>query len=136
MRQVVSMRGNLLWKSGGVGGRESRPGGTGFFCFLSQLNVDSALDLRDDSQFDERWMCEFNAVQRGAFSEEVINLIDTLRERYFKLAFRITGNSDISARISDDIELISKRMVMGDQQSWAVKVLWSCYCNGLFPCHI
>ncbi|EIY7825749.1 hypothetical protein P2Q74_00365 [Escherichia coli] len=34
-----------------------------FFAFLSQLNVDSALDLRDDSQFDERWMCEFNAVQ-------------------------------------------------------------------------
>lgn len=107
-----------------------------FFAFLSQINVDSALDLRDDSPFDERWMCEFNAVQRGAFSEEVINVIDTLRERSFKLAFRITGNSDISARISDDIELISKRMVMGDQQSWAVKGLWSSYCNGLFPCHI
>lgn len=78
-------------------------------------------------------MCEFNAVQRRVFSEEVINVIDTLRERSFKLAFRITGNSDISARISDDIELISKRMVMGDQQlggegimvlllQWAVSV--------------
>ncbi|EHR8835721.1 hypothetical protein ABJ851_000600 [Shigella flexneri] len=107
-----------------------------FFAFLNQLNVDNALDLRDDSQFDERWMCEFNTVQRRSYSDEVINVIDTLREKSFKLAFRITANSDISARISDDIELICKRMVMGEQQSWSVKGLWSCYCNGQFPCHI
>jgi hypothetical protein len=35
-----------------------------FFDFLKSLNVDSTLDSRDEPEFDDRWMSEFNSLRK------------------------------------------------------------------------
>lgn len=104
-----------------------------FFNFLQCLNVDEALDLRDDPKFDTLWMNEFNKLENGSLSiTERLN-VDTLREKAFKNSFKVINDSEISARISDDIELITKNFILDKKDSWAINYLWDCYLKGGFP---
>lgn len=71
-----------------------------FFDFLKSLNVDSALDSRDEPEFDDRWMSEFNSLGKVSIQDDDIEFIDSLREKVFKYLFRVINNSEISSRIS------------------------------------
>lgn len=104
-----------------------------FFDFLKSLNADNALDSRDEPGFDDRWMGEFNSLGNENIQDDDIEFIDSLREKAFKYSFRVINNSEISSRISDDIELISKSFVVGKENSWSITHLWSSYKNGRFP---
>lgn len=104
-----------------------------FFNFLQCLNVDEALDLRDDPKFDTLWMNEFNKLENESLSiTERLN-VDTLREKAFKNSFKVINDSEISACISDDIELIAKNFILGKKDSWGINYLWDCYLKGVFP---
>ncbi|MES1760940.1 hypothetical protein ABUU18_24145 [Escherichia coli] len=104
-----------------------------FFDFLKSLNVDSALDSRDEPEFDDCWMSEFNSLDKESFQDDDIEFIDSLREKAFKYSFWVINNSEISSRISDDIEIISKSFVLGKENSWSITHLWSSYKNRKFP---
>lgn len=104
-----------------------------FFDFLKSLNADSALNLRDKPDFDNCWMKEFNSLANENIQNDDIEFIDSLREKAFKNSFRVINNSEISSRISDDLELISKSLVVGKENCWSVTYLWSSYKNGIFP---
>lgn len=104
-----------------------------FFNFLQCLNVDEALDLRDDPKFDTLWMNEFNKLENESLSVTERLNVDTLREKAFKNSFKVINDSEISARISDDIELIAKNFILGKKDSWAINYLWDCYLKGVFP---
>ncbi|HDR2846341.1 TPA: hypothetical protein QCK30_004889 [Enterobacter sichuanensis] len=103
------------------------------FDFLKTLDADSALDSRDEPQFDDAWMKEFNSLKNEGFDAGDIERINSLREKAFKLSFRVINNSEISSRISDDFELIAKSVVVGKDNSWAISYLWSSYKGGKFP---
>lgn len=104
-----------------------------FFNFLQCLNVDEALDLRDDPKFDTLWMNEFNKLENESLSiTERLN-VDTLREKAFKNSFKVINDSEISACISDDIELIAKNFILGKKDSWGINYLWDCYLKRVFP---
>ena len=60
--------------------------------------------------------------------------VDALREKAFRLAFRASGNADIAACVSDDIELIARSRSSGRIDGWPTEVLWDAYRNGRFPC--
>ncbi|MCL2410628.1 MAG: hypothetical protein FWC97_03195 [Treponema sp.] len=104
-----------------------------FFDFLKSLEIDNALDLRDESEFDDCWMNEFNSLKNEVFQADDIKFIDSLREKAFKNSYPATGGSELSAYISDDIEIIAKSFVAGKENSWAITYLWSSYKNGRFP---
>ncbi|VVM43637.1 hypothetical protein PS664_00421 [Pseudomonas fluorescens] len=106
-----------------------------FFDFLQGLDIDEALDSRDEDPFDSAWMDDFNAVeaQKSKFSKDDLSFIDTLRELSFKRALRASGDSEVSARVSDDIELIAKSFLLHKEDSWSVQCLWQSYKNRKFP---
>ncbi|EAA7021871.1 hypothetical protein ACT7V1_001931 [Salmonella enterica subsp. enterica] len=103
------------------------------FDFLKSLNVDSALDSRDEPEFDDCWMKEFSSLKNESIQDNDLAYINSLREKAFKLSFRVINDSEISSRISDDIELISKSFIFGKDNSWAISYLWSAYKKGIFP---
>lgn len=78
-------------------------------------------------------MKEFNSLKNEGFDAGDIERINSLREKAFKLSFRVINNSEISSRISDDFELIAKSVVVGKDNSWAISYLWSSYKGGKFP---
>ncbi|EOC1336377.1 hypothetical protein ACI09U_004186 [Cronobacter turicensis] len=104
-----------------------------FFDFLKTLDVDEALDLRDEPKFDSCWMDNFNLLKSESFDASDVAQIDSLREKAFKLSFRVINDSEIASRISDDIELIAKNIIIGKEDSWAVSTLWAAYKSGKFP---
>lgn len=104
-----------------------------FFDFLKSLDADSALDSRDEPEFDDCWMNDFNSLENESIQDDDVKFIGSLREKAFKYSFRVINNSEISSRISDDIELISKSFVVGKENSWSITHLWSSYKNGRFP---
>ncbi|KVM68089.1 hypothetical protein WJ61_25220 [Burkholderia ubonensis] len=106
----------------------------GFFDFLSGLDADDTLDMRDAKPFDDLWMQAFNDVDGLAISVDDKKFLDSIREKAFKLSFRASGNSDIAGRVSDDVELIAKSMLAGKPDSWSVRALWDTYKRGAFPC--
>ncbi|MCU6192781.1 hypothetical protein [Enterobacter sichuanensis] len=103
------------------------------FDFLKTLDADSALDSRDEPEFDDTWMKEFNSLKNESFDAGDIELINSLREKAFKLSFRVINNSEISSRKSDGFELIAKSVIVGKDNSWAISYLWSSYKGGKFP---
>lgn len=105
----------------------------GVFGFLKAVDVDEALNSRDEPEFDNCWMNNFNLVKSENFDAPDIAQIDSLREKAFKLSFRALNDSEVASRISDDIELIAKNIIIGKEDSWAVSYLWATYKNGSFP---
>ncbi|PIT17409.1 hypothetical protein [Snodgrassella alvi] len=103
------------------------------FDFLKLLDVDNALDLRDEPKFDNQWMSVFNSLKMYSFKMDEIKFIDMLREKAFKQSFKIINNSEISSRISDDIEIIAKSFIAREYNNWAITHLWSAYKNKKFP---
>ncbi|ACZ76343.1 conserved hypothetical protein [Dickeya parazeae Ech586] len=104
-----------------------------FFDFLKNLDVDNALDSRDSKTFDSEWMNNFNRLEKEVFSKDDLDFIDILREKSFKLSFKIIKESEIASRISDDIEIIAKDILKGNTNGWPINYLWQSYKNGKFP---
>ncbi len=105
----------------------------GFFDFLLHLNIDDALDKRDGNEFEMQWMSCFDKLKDVFFSDDDTEMIDKIREVSFKLSFRVCGNSDISAYISDDFEMISKSLLLDNCEYWPINYLLNRYLKGEFP---
>lgn len=104
-----------------------------FFDFLKKISIDDVLDSRDADPFDALWVGNFNRLEAITFSKEDVEFINRLREKSFKNSFRVINDSEISSRISDDIELIAKDMIIGNVNEWPVTNLWASYKKGEFP---
>ncbi|GLR09511.1 hypothetical protein COO59_04810 [Mixta theicola] len=103
------------------------------FDFLKSLDVDDALDSRDEPGFDDQWMTVFKSLESKTFKTDDISFVDMLREKAFKQSFKVINNSEISSRISDDFEIIAKSFIAGDDNNWAITYLWMSYKNKKFP---
>ncbi|MCR4468373.1 hypothetical protein [Burkholderia sp. SCN-KJ] len=108
--------------------------GPGFFDFLGNVDCDRALASREAEPFDAGWMAAFDAIDGNPGAVLDKPAVDALREKAFRLAFRASGNADIAACVSDDIELIARSRLSGRTDGWPSRVLWDAYRNGRFPC--
>lgn len=106
-----------------------------FFAFLRGLDSDEALDSRDQAPFDGAWTDDFAAIEakKGELSREDVGFLDAMREVAFKGALRASNDAEIAARISDDIDLVGKSLLLHREDSWSVRVLWQSYRNREFP---
>ncbi|RQR27604.1 hypothetical protein DIE23_26255 [Burkholderia sp. Bp9143] len=108
--------------------------GPGFFDFLGDVDCDRALASREAEPFDASWMTAFDEIDGDPWAALDKPAVDALREKAFRLAFRASGNADLAACVSDDIELIARSRLSGRIDGWPTHVLWDAYRNGRFPC--
>lgn len=108
----------------------------GFFNFLTSIDVDDALTQRDCPVFDELWMKDFSALSHEFIPNDFVEFINVLREKAFKASFRVAADPELSARISDDIEIIAKNLIIDNEASLSLTYLWPSYLRGEFPCRI
>ncbi|MNW23343.1 hypothetical protein D3C74_00410 [compost metagenome] len=102
---------------------------------LRELNEDEALERREEPEFDREWIAEFKRLEklREQLSEQELAAIASLREQAFKQSYRVLSSPDVSAYISDDLELIALSLLLGETSSWALQTLKLSYDEGRFP---
>ncbi|WP_051289595.1 hypothetical protein [Paenibacillus massiliensis] len=106
-----------------------------YYEFLRELNEEEALEGREEPEFDQQWVAEFERLEksREQLSEQELAAIHSLREQAFKQSYRVMSSPDVSAYISDDLELIAMSLLLGETSSWALQTLKLSYDEGQFP---
>ncbi|WP_025678892.1 hypothetical protein [Paenibacillus massiliensis] len=106
-----------------------------YYEFLRELNEEEALERREEPEFDQHWVAEFERLEksREQLSEQELATIASLREQAFKQSYRVMSSPDVSAYISDDLELIAISLLLGETSSWALQMLKLSYDEGQFP---
>lgn len=106
-----------------------------YYEFLRELNEEEALERREEPEFDQHWVAEFERLEksREQLSEQELAAIHSLREQAFKQSYRVMSSPDVSAYISDDLELIAISLLLGETSSWALQMLKLSYDEGQFP---
>ena len=104
------------------------------FRLIVPLDEDQILQARDHSSFDEGWVSECRRVDeifaKNDSSSNHFLAIEKVREVAFKKVFAATGSHELSACASDDLGLIAKSVLCGDQGSTFLESLRKCYSSG------
>lgn len=101
---------------------------TNFFNFMDKVNEEDFFNLREDESFESEWLKIFNNLEKVKLDDDLVKIINQIREISFKNTFLHTQNPDISSYISDDFELISKSLLL-NEDNWVLKHLWKAYQN-------
>lgn len=96
------------------------------------VDIDEALDQRDQPDFDTEWMRVNNAIQSLDIPSEGKPPLDRLREIAFKKTFRTTGNAELAGYVSDDFGLLGAGLLVGLDDDW-LNAMWAEYRNERFP---
>ncbi|MEE6032942.1 hypothetical protein [Avibacterium paragallinarum] len=101
---------------------------TNFFNFMEKINEEDFFNLREDESFESEWLENFNDLKKVKLDDDLVEIINQIREISFKNTFLYTQNPEISSYISDDFELISKSLLL-NEDNWILKHLWKAYQN-------
>jgi hypothetical protein len=96
------------------------------------IELDRALEGRDDEWFDTTWMVSFNRLKSQVLSLSQKAAIDEVRELAFKKTYEFCSDADLAAYVSDDFELICKVLLLGLDDHF-IFALWQCYKSGVIP---
>ena len=99
---------------------------------LHEIDLDEILDTRKEESFDSFWINSFKKFESLPLSELDREEIDKIRELAFKQTHKFTDNSELSAYISDDFELISRAIIVEADDPF-INSLWSSYRSGIIP---
>lgn len=99
-----------------------------FFDFMTEIDEDDFFNLRDSEDFENEWLAVSDNLETINFDDDLTKIINQIREISFKKVFSYTKNSEISAYISDDFELIAKSLLL-NQNNWVLTHLWQAYQN-------
>ncbi|AZZ90661.1 hypothetical protein EUZ85_07990 [Hahella sp. KA22] len=81
-----------------------------------ESDLDSVLDIRDEPEFEERWMKVYENIKgefkAENFTPEQLSLVESLRKESFLAVSKSSGQHEISSYISDDFELIGKAALL------------------------
>jgi|GEM_PF-717183 len=80
--------------------------------------IDALLDKRDLPEFSDVWMEAYQAVDGKVINLETEEKINDIRKDIFVFVFKITGSSDMSAYISDDVGLICAYYIHNIDHKW------------------
>jgi hypothetical protein len=99
----------------------------------SSLHVDEVIEKRDSPDFEQRWLVQYNTLEKrkSDIGIEDTAAIDRLREAAYKAAHKCTQNPDIAAFTSDDFELIGRAVVLNIDDPW-INGLWLNYKSNKF----
>ncbi|NQU23182.1 MAG: hypothetical protein HQ567_18035 [Candidatus Nealsonbacteria bacterium] len=107
------------------------------FTTFEEIDVETALDKREQPSFEQDWLDAFNFIEAGIqanpLSEDESKLIDAVREIAYKRTYAHTEDPDLCAYVSDDFELVGKALALSLEDTWA-NALWLSYKSEVFPC--
>ena len=99
----------------------------------SSMDTDSFLDDRDSQEFDTEWSKIFLADWcRGRIPNEVKKQAEIYKKEVFHVVDELTGGSELSEYISEDIELLLYGDYLNIQSEWFKKFI-NKYENGELP---
>lgn len=98
--------------------------------FAQEDDWNAALDARDNAAFDAAWLESKEKLAVGYPIEETAT--KEVREAVFKTVFRLTGNPDLAAYVSEDFGLITQANLHGADIAFICR-LWDSYAQGIFP---
>ena len=98
----------------------------------TSIDVDEFLDNRDSREYETGWLNVFRHIDRDAIPEEVKAKSDQLRKEVFLSVDGALGPSELSAYISDDIELLLFADYLKITNDWFEKFIET-YENGELP---
>jgi hypothetical protein len=99
---------------------------------ITPEKIDKILDNRDSTEFSDRWMNAYQAIEEKSTDEETEDKISDIRKEIFVSTFRNTGSSDLPAYISDDFGLICSYFIHKIEDSWVTNLLFT-YLNHQIP---
>ncbi len=99
---------------------------------ITPEKIDKILDNRDSSEFSDRWMNAYQAIEEKSTDEETEDKVSDIRKEIFVSTFRNTGSSDLPAYISDDFGLICSYFIHNIEDSWVTNLLFT-YLNHQIP---
>ncbi|WP_288436442.1 hypothetical protein [uncultured Chryseobacterium sp.] len=92
---------------------------------ITPEKIDKILDNRDSSEFSDRWMNAYQAIEEKSTDEETEDKVSDIRKEIFVSTFRNTGSSDLPAYISDDFGLICSYFIHNIEDSWVTNLLFT-----------
>jgi hypothetical protein len=96
------------------------------------LDIEAAIDQRDQSRFEKEWLRVYQAVDSKRDRAIQIEALDGLREIAFKVAFEATAHPELAGYISDDFGLFGAALLIGFEDDW-LNALWREYRESRFP---
>lgn len=100
---------------------------------FEDVDLDSALDERDEDEFDGEWVRCNEEVQR-VLEDQCLDSdeVAELAQRSFVAVSEATGQHEVASYVSDDFRLIAEALLAGYDDPWLVG-LFSEYADGRFP---
>lgn len=97
-------------------------------------DIDSILDSREEIDFDDEWVRNYNAVneKKDLINTENKKLIDSIREISFKVLYNATESPDLAGYVSDDFGLIAEALIINYNDEW-LNALAKTYLEGKIP---
>ncbi len=101
--------------------------------YLSNIDIDETLNLRDEKEFDSEWIRIYELTQKNLIDEENQKIIDEIRENSFRSIYDRTSSAELASYVSDDFELVCKAYVMKIEDAWLASLFYE-YINRRIPC--
>ncbi|MDO5561011.1 MAG: hypothetical protein Q4F95_15625 [Oscillospiraceae bacterium] len=101
----------------------------------SVMDIDEYLENRDLEEFDNEWTNIYEQIDKTKIPEEIVKQSDQYREQVFMIIDEMTGGSELSEYISDDMELLVFADYLNISSDWLKKFTQK-YENGELPAGI
>lgn len=99
---------------------------------FQQLEIDDALDMRDEPDFEDDWMRVSDALEEMECSAEDATMIKEICKQAFLAVYHVTESGELAGYVSDDFELIAKAALSGYEDAWLNALIFT-YAEGRFP---
>jgi hypothetical protein len=101
---------------------------------VGDIDVDAALDARDENTFENAWNSSYDAQcqSRSRLHDIELAQMTSICERAYKLAFKATEHPELSGCVSDDFDLIATALLCDLEDAFAAHLLNE-YVEGRFP---
>lgn len=108
-------------------------------CLLSEEvfivdDLDSILDGREETTFDEQWIRNYNVIneKRELIDFKTKEIIDSIRESAYKITYNFIQSPDLAGHVSDDFGLIAEALVLNHNDEW-LNALGKAYAENKIP---
>ena len=99
-------------------------------------NPDSALELRDHSEFEREWLRVFEALHASEIPEPAMRAVTEIERTAFETVYAVTQSSnftEFAPAVSEDFGLFARAVHLDYHDPW-LSGLFACYQRGVFPC--
>jgi hypothetical protein len=95
------------------------------------INLDALLDSRDEAPFDDNWMKSYDSVE-ALWGQRNSDCVNTVAEKAYKTAARISALHEASSYISDDFRLMAQVFELNHNDEF-INGLLTQYASGHIP---